>query len=230
MKHANLAMVAQVARHFGDLREQVVFLGGAVTALLLTDPAAPEVRATKDVDVIVEVGSPGAYYQLETRLRELGFRNEPEVICRWSVEEILVDVMPTDTAILGFTNRWYAAAMKQACRIQIASESWIRLVTPEYFLATKLEAFEGRGRGDYLLSHDLEDIVTLLDGRPEIVAEVAAAEIGVRRYLQQKMREWLDNSRLLEALPGHLPPDEAGQQRYPWIVQRMHLLSEGKTS
>jgi hypothetical protein len=54
---ANLAMIRHVAARLGHLREQVVFLGGAATALLITDSAAPLVRVMGDVDVIVEIAS-----------------------------------------------------------------------------------------------------------------------------------------------------------------------------
>lgn len=55
----NLAMIRQVAARLGHLRERVVFLGGAATALLITDSAAPDVRVTIDVDMIVEIASRG---------------------------------------------------------------------------------------------------------------------------------------------------------------------------
>jgi len=229
MNQTSLAMVETVARHLDGLREQVVFLGGAVTGLLLTDPVVSEVRATKDVDVIVEVTSHAKYYQLEEQLRALGFRNEAEVICRWSIADVLVDIMPTDTTILGFSNRWYSTAVKHSQRINLADDLMIFLVTPVHFLATKIAAFEGRGDNDYLASHDLEDIITLLDGRAEIVQEIATAPADIRQYLQEKMSNFLNNPNFLEALPGHLPSDEAGQQRYPLIIQRMQLISAGES-
>lgn len=54
---ANLEMMRHVALRLGELRDRFVFLGGAATALLVTDKAVPDVRPTKDVDVIVEVAS-----------------------------------------------------------------------------------------------------------------------------------------------------------------------------
>lgn len=56
MMNENIERLCLVASRLGPLREQVVFLGGATTALLVTDPAAPAPRPTKDVDVIIEVG------------------------------------------------------------------------------------------------------------------------------------------------------------------------------
>lgn len=39
-------------------------------------------------------------------------------------------------------------------------------------IATKIEAFKGRGRGDFFASHDLEDLIFVMDGRSTIVEEV----------------------------------------------------------
>lgn len=51
----------------------MVFLGGCATGLLLTDPAAPEVRPTRDVDVITELGLLAEYHRLADALRAAGF-------------------------------------------------------------------------------------------------------------------------------------------------------------
>ena len=171
----NIRMLIHVARHLGDLREKVVFLGGCATGLLITDPAIPEVRITNDVDVIVEITSRMEYYRLEEELRKKGFledMNDNAPVCRWLIDEFKVDVMPTQEDILGFSNRWYHSAIKNAIKIELEKGLMIRLVTAPYFLATKIEAFRGRGGGDYLASHDLEDIIIVLDGRPEIVTEI----------------------------------------------------------
>ena len=69
----NLVLLTRAVTQLGPLVDRVVFLGGCATALLLTDPAAPEVRPTQDVDVITEVGSLTDYYRLAEGLREAGF-------------------------------------------------------------------------------------------------------------------------------------------------------------
>lgn len=109
----NLAMVRYVAERLGDLVESVVFLGGASTALLITDSAASDVRPTKDVDVIVEVTTTAGYHRIAEQLRKRGFRediSEDAPLCRWLIGEMIIDIMPTDEASLGFSNRWYGAA------------------------------------------------------------------------------------------------------------------------
>ncbi len=53
----SLEMIKLVALKLDYLRDKVVFLGGAATCLLVTDPALPEIRSTLDVDVIIEISS-----------------------------------------------------------------------------------------------------------------------------------------------------------------------------
>lgn len=52
-----------------------------------------------------------------------------------------------------------------------------------YFVATKLEAYKGRGGNDPLSSRDIEDILTLVDGREELLNEVREADAELRRYI-----------------------------------------------
>ena len=99
-----------------------------------------------------------------------------------------------------------------------------RIVTPALFIATKLEAFHGRGGDDVFASHDLEDIVTVVDGRPEIVDDVAAADEQVRAYISAEIRSLLDNPDFVEALAGFLLPDAASQARRPILEQRLGAL------
>ena len=225
---ANLAMIRHVAARLGHLRERVVFLGGAATALLITDSAAPDVRATIDIDVIVEIASRGDYYRLAESLRAAGFSEdtrEGAPICRWIVEGVAVDVMPTDAEILGFSNQWYQQALQHATVRLIADDMAIRLVTAPYFLATKIDAFHNRGADDFIASHDMEDIITLLDGRPEIVEEVRTAPEDVKKFLSWKFEEFLNNRSFLDALPGHLLPDSASQQRVPILMDRIKAIA-----
>ena len=225
---SNLAMIRHVAARLGHLRERVVFLGGAATALLITDEAAPDVRVTVDVDVIVEIASRGDYYRLAESLRAAGFSEdtrEGAPVCRWLVEGIAVDVMPTDAEILGFSNQWYQQALENSVVQQVSDDMAIRLVTAPYFLATKIDAFHNRGADDYIASHDMEDIITLLDGRPEIVDEVRDAPEDVKIFLSKKFGEFLNNRSFLDALPGHLLPDSASQQRVPILMERIKALA-----
>ena len=212
-----------VAEALGDLREDVVFVGGATVGLLITDHAAPTVRPTKDVDVVIEVAS-YADYQLTIvpRLRESGFResSEPEApICAWKVTGVRVDVMPTEGDVLGFTNRWYPGVVQNAEPYSLDGMT-IRVISAPYFLATKFVAFDGRGEDDYYGSHDLEDIVALLDGRPEIVEGVGRVPSDVRGFLIERATALLRDAEFLNALPGHV---EAGRE--DTVLERLGRVS-----
>jgi len=222
----NIGHVLDAARLMGDLADEVAFVGGASVALLLTDPAAPDVRPTLDVDVIVEAATRAAYYRVADRLRARGFAEDMDVVCRWRHGALVLDVMPTDEAILGFSNRWYADALRHAVRMTVDGVT-LRVAGPVYFLATKLEAYRGRGNGDYLTSHDMEDLVAVLDGRPDILDEVLAADVAVRGYLATVFASLLADDDFLDALPSYLPPDPASQGRVPLLMQRMRAIATG---
>jgi hypothetical protein len=221
----NLAQLIAAATRLSPLLDQIAFVGGCVTGLLLTDPAAAPVRPTLDVDAITAISSYTELTLLESRLRDLGFHQphaEGAPICRWKNGALLLDLMPTDSSILGFTNRWYPPAFAHAQKLEIG-EYEIRVITAPYFLATKLEAFHGRGKNDFS-SHDLEDIVTVVDGRPELVDEVHLAPEDLQKYLSDEFGSLVSNHDFLDALPGHLMLDAASQQRAGLVLERMKRL------
>ena len=110
-----------VAHRLGELREHVVFIGGVVRGLLVTDAAVEGSRPTKDVDVIAAgIATRAEYYtQIHAKLQALGFREdtrEGAPMCRWRLDDLVVDVMPPVYEVLGFSNRWYAHAVNTATR------------------------------------------------------------------------------------------------------------------
>jgi hypothetical protein len=226
--HPNIEILEFAAARLGPVLGELVFLGGCATGLLITDPGAPRIRATRDVDAITEVASLGDYHGLTDRLRRCGFRedlSDDAPICRWVSEAVILDLMPTDPRILGFGNRWYRPAVHNAIALALPSGTEIRCVSAPYFLATKLEAFDGRGNGDYLMSHDIEDLVAVLDGRKETVDEVAAAPQELANYLSQRFAELLEKPAFRDSLPGHLSPDQAGQARLSIVIERISAIS-----
>lgn len=195
-EHLLKSMLQTVACNLGDeLLPRVAFVGGCVVPLLVTDRFSRDrVRATDDVDLIVEVVTWPEYHSLGRQLRACGFREAfgEGVSCRWRLSGITVDIMPTDESILGFSNRWYPDALRSANWFPLDGSSSIRVVKPELFLATKIEAFEGRGHGDFLSSRDMEDILSLLDGRPAIVDEVRSADDTLRGFIAGTLAHFRD--------------------------------------
>jgi|SRR5215469_11436498 len=216
-----------MARKLGPVLSEVAFVGGCATGLLVTDPAAAEPRVTYDVDVIVEVASYAEYARLSKRLRALAFSedsSEGAPLCRWVSEGMKLDVMPTNEKILGFSNRWYAAALQHARELRI-DDLQLRVVTAPYFMGTKLEAFRGRGGGDFYASRDLEDIVAVIDGRESLFDEVKRAPLTLRAYIAGEIQKLLVTPEFIEALPGHLPGDDASQARLPALLRTLESLS-----
>lgn len=203
----NERMLLEVARRLpADLLKQVVFLGGAVVGSLLTDEGAGEVRNTQDVDMVVGITSRTEFQKFEGKLRKAGFApsmEEGAPICRWQVGKVAVDIMPCSAEILGFSNKWYKATVENAETVTLA-KTQIRVATAPYFLATKIEAFLGRGKDDFLGSSDMEDIVTLIDGRKELVEEIKKGNPDLRKYLGSTFQKWLQTKVFLSCLSGHL--------------------------
>jgi predicted nucleotidyltransferase len=228
MPDSNLEQLVVAAQLLRSLLGELVFVGGSVTGLLITDEAAGEPRITLDVDAIAEITSYAEYAAFGNRLRVLGFvedTSEDAPLCRWVHPGTILDVMPLDEKILGFSNRWYRAAMEAATKRQLAEDLEIRVVTAPFFLATKLEAFKGRGKGDFSGSPDLEDLVAVIDGRPTLVTEVRAETFDLHEYVRTEIKRLLAKPRFLDALPGHLLPDAASQSRISLVIQRLEELA-----
>lgn len=213
MRHddPNLPYLRVVAAALGDLREQVVFVGGAVAGLLVTDPLAESVRATRDVDAVVEAGFV-QFRRIEEQVAASGFVRDADsdVICRWVHREsgVLFDLMPVKPEVLGFSNRWYRYAVDTAVPVDLGEGVSIRLANAVAFVATKLEAFASRGGGDILGSHDLEDVLNIVDGREELVDELTAAPLEVRQAVAAAFAALLKHSDFSNALPGLIAESE----------------------
>ncbi len=146
-------------------------------------------------------------------------------ICRWVNAGVTLDVMPSEPGVLSFHNRWYPLVVTSAQQVELPSGRNIKLITAPVFIATKLEAFKGRGRGDFLMSHDLEDIVTVVDGRPALAEEVRAADRDLRAYIKEEISILIQQSEFLDALAGHLPGDAASQARLPNLTRQLSELT-----
>jgi hypothetical protein len=227
MNDSNREQLITAGRLLRPLLGELVFVGGTVTGLLITDEAAAGPRTTLDVDAIAEITSYAEYAAFGDRLRALGFQEdarEGAPLCRWVHYATTLDVMPLEEKILGFSNRWYRAAMESSVTARLSDDLEIRIVTGPFFLATKLEAFKGRGKGDFFGSHDLEDLISVIDGRPALISEVQAGAADLRAYLRAEIHGLLRTPGFLDALPGHLPPDATSQSRLGIVLRRMENL------
>ena len=186
-------MLIMVARALGDeLLKEVAFIGGCTTGLLLTDDISKEaVRYTDDVDLIVNVmGYPG-WLNFLKKIKARGFKEfmEDDVNCRMRIDGLIVDFMPDDEAILGYSNRRYAQALKEAESVELEGDVIIKVVPSILFVATKLEAYNGRGNNDPLHSRDVEDILSVIDGRAELVSEFHLVNTELKKYIKYELNE-----------------------------------------
>ncbi|MCP5357555.1 MAG: hypothetical protein H7A06_05395 [Pseudomonadales bacterium] len=215
--HTQVEMLKLVARALGpDLREQMTFVGGCTTGLLVTDQFTRElVRSTDDVDLIVNVMGYSSYISLQKKLGERGFKlcppspGEKMPICAMKLGELRVDFMPDDESVLGFSNRWYREAVLTSTDYFLEEELKIRLINPTYFISTKLEAYKGRGFGDVLESRDIEDILNVVDGRSELVDEIKLASEEIRDYIGKEISELLEDQNFGYAIQSHAKGNKA---------------------
>lgn len=158
-----------VAVALGELNQSAVFVGGATVPFYLPEEIKSEARPTEDIDVVLELVPKRKLHDFDDLLRKKGFQNDTSTgapLCRWILGSIKVDIMTTDDGMLGFTNRWYADGVANATSVECDGMA-IQILTLPFFLATKIEAFKGRGKGDFLLSHDIEDVITIIDAIDE---------------------------------------------------------------
>jgi predicted nucleotidyltransferase len=228
MPHSNLEQLIETAALLRPMLGDLVFVGGSVTGLLVTDEGAGAPRSTLDVDAIAEITSYAEYAAFGDRLRALGFKedkSEDAPLCRWVNSGKILDVMPLDETILGFSNRWYRPAMETAATHQLCEDLRIRVANAPYFIATKIEAFRGRGRGDLFASPDLEDMVFVIDGRSTIVEELQTAAEVLREYLRTEISGLMATPGFTDALPGYLLPDSASQARIGTVLSRLTAIA-----
>ena len=225
----NLAKVELIAHALDQLRDELVFVGGCAAGLLMTDPAATMARVTYDVDLAVEVAALRGYHRMEAELTRLGFMRDvsPDApICRWRYRDLEVDLMPTDPRILGFANRWYPLAVSSAEKVQLPNGVTIRLILAPLFVATKFEAFADRGKEDLLGSHDMEDIINVIDGRSELADEIGGSPDELRIYLAERCTNLLALPHFMNYLPGLLAQDDTLEERVATVAAKLQLIAE----
>ncbi len=217
-----------MAGALGDLCDELVLVGGCAAGLLYTSPTAPPPRVTYDVDVVAEVAALPEYYALEKKFSARGFKRDrsPEApVCRWRLGDLCVDLMPSDERVLGFSNRWYPLAIAGASSVVLPGGRSVRLIPAPVFLAAKFEAFATRGRGDLLSSHDFEDIINVIDGRPGIDVEVKASVAELRVFLGARFAEISRHPDFENTLPGLVVYDELYEDRVRRIRDRINSMA-----
>lgn len=218
-----------LAKKLGDLSQEIVVVGGCTPALILDVTLAPELRPTYDVDILVRVDSYGTYINFIEKIKERGFvEREGDPIGRYVSGALVVDVVPTKTKVLGFTNQWYSAAFAKAVDRKLPSGKTIKTVTPVYFIATKFEALRGRGKDDLMASPDLEDIITVMIEYSDFEEELRKADADVHQYITAQCRQLVSHENYPHFLSAHIRGDEASQASLPELRKLIDKIASGK--
>lgn len=214
--HINIVRIKAVANALDTLKEKVVFVGGA-TISLYSDKAVLESRPTDDVDVLIEILNYKDRVALEEKLRAIGFSNDVEsgVVCRYKIQGIIVDIMPTNDPSIGFGNKWYPEGFNAAIDYFIDERCTVKILSAPYFIATKLEAFKGRGKNDGRTSSDFEDIIFVLETRKKVWGEMNEAEKNLKIYLQSEFNNLLKHPNIADWIDCHL---DRGPNRSTLII------------
>jgi len=203
--HENITRIKAVNEILKELSQDYVFVGGATVSLYVKDALENDIRPTKDVDIIVELATYKGYSELDERLREIGFKNDitSGVICRYNIQGITVDFMPTHPEAIGFSNRWYPEGFENAIEHPIDTTSTVKIFSLPYFIASKWEAFKGRGT-DFRTSTDFEDLVYVFENVEDLQSQLGNAPVHLRNYLREEFSQVLDRNAFEEGLTAHL--------------------------
>lgn len=218
MTQTNLFRLKVIAEGLGELNQQVVFVGGSVAELYADNPAATEIRMTEDVDCVIELATYRGLSVLEEALRKKGFSNDMTPgapICRWTYKNEVVDIMPDDKNVLGFTNQWYKPAFVNRITISLAGGVSIFILPATYYIATKIEAIKDRGGNDWRSSHDFEDLIYVLNNNKTFLELYDSEEnIELKSYLSNWAKETLARQNIREEIECALPYGESERSEY----------------
>ena len=216
----NIAIVAEVAEALQHIKQEMVFVGGAVVSLYANDPAADEIRPTQDIDMTLNVVNLSHWEKLQSQLGALGFHPDPygHSMCSYKYKDIPVDIMSTENGPLGPTNRWYKIGFKNLWTTK-AKHQEIKILSAPCYLATKFEAFCNRGF-DYRTSHDIEDIIYVLDNRIEIVKEIVNDDESIANFIKEQLQIIVHKGFLQEVLMAHIHPLML-EERIPIVEEKI---------
>ena len=221
---APVAMIEVVAKGLGPLKKKVVFIGGATVALYLKGTTNTAVRPTDDVDCVIEIMTRQNYSELQAALEKVGFRHSMEEqvpICRMDFKGLKVDIMPSDPRILGFSNMWYTEGMQHAIETKLPNGDTVLIFSLPYFVATKIEAYFERGQGDFRLSSDIEDVITVLAGQSDFEDLLSASET-VKAYLKKNFRMFVADPLFLQSLLSHLDSGPDREEKAEHLLNRIN--------
>lgn len=220
----NLEIIKRVATALGTLNDDVIYVGGATVSLYINDPAAEDVRPTKDIDISIKIVSLHHLEEIRQQLINKGFiqNSDLDVICRFTFNDILVDVMSTIPVGWAPANPWFASGFEHLEYIYI-EDTRIQIMPLSYFLASKFAAYHNRGGKDPRFSHDFEDIIYILDNRTDWELILQKTNPIVKQYLVAQLLSIKNSNRHQEAILAHLYY-ETQEERFKKIMRKIDFL------
>lgn len=220
----NLKVVEKVAISLEELNGDVIYVGGAVVSLYVTDEGAEQPRPTKDINISVQIST---YSQMDELREKLALKKiypapSEKIMYRYSYEDILIDFIPFEETILGPTNSWLKPGFEKAYPVNIG-EIEIKILPVSLFIATKWEAFKSRGN-DPRTSHDFEDIIYIIDNNLEVVEDIRNANKDVQNFLKEMSNEILNHNSRNEIIECHINPFSANERREIVIAKLNEIL------
>lgn len=217
----NRKVIQKVANALGELNNQVIYVGGATVSLYINDPAADDVRPTKDIDLGIKVASVAHLEEIREELTKKGFRQtaDLEVMCRFKLEDILVDIMATKPVGWAPANPWFEGGFNNLQKVEI-DDVTIQIMPLAYFLASKFSAHLDRGGSDPRFSHDFEDITYILDNRTDWHNIVSHEKGEVKTFLLEQLQAVKDSPKLQEAMLANLFY-ETQEERLQLILEKI---------
>lgn len=201
---------SRVANALKQWNEEVVFVGGFAIELYKEKVLPVPPRVTNDVDCIIDISNRGKYFLFQEALRELAFVEDSThgaPICRWKFEDIIIDIMPTDENILGFSNPWYKTGLEQKETFILEDETKIYILPIELYVATKMVAMRNREGGvDLRYNKDLEDIIYLTCMRENLREDLVSDNQELQDFFKREFA-WLvsDSVYIKEAIQVLMP-------------------------
>lgn len=219
----NRILVEQLCKHIEPLLDQIVLVGGCAVGFLITDQAQLLIRPTDDVDLATEIATLPDYYKFTDQLKNFGFSEDTEtgVICRWRKAELCLDVMPIADVGFGSVNTWFQLAIKTATTFELSNGKALKHIDAPTFIATKIESFLNRG-GDDFIHHDIEDIITVVNGRSELPDEMPKADQELQEYVMDKLGAFMEMSAFTDLIPSHIRPNES---RAEIVFERLRKIA-----
>ena len=220
----NKGVIKIIAQALGELNEQVVYVGGATVGLYVNDPAADDVRPTKDVDISLSIASLFELENIREYLSEKGFIQtaDDDVICRFRYNDIKVDVMNTRDIGWAPANPWFFPGFMLKETVDIDGQT-IQILPLPHFLASKFTAYYNRGNNEPRTSHDFEDVVYILDNRLDLEEQIISSPMDVKAFLKSEFESILSNKMKQEAIYGNLFY-ETRDERFHLILDKLKAI------